>query len=439
MSNGFNKFMKNEPTGAKKKELFKQEKRKAKAEARALGEAIRKAKIDKKRGIIPENAPLAPNPKKDFNKKSYNQSDKKADKDLAKTNKSANKPSKEANKTKPTGKTRAHKPHKSSPDYKPTEERVANNTTATSSDKAPTAQTARKYSKNYVRSNSDKYFKPATPKSEDTEGNANQMPLNKFIAHSGVCGRREAAEMVKQGWITVNGDVVFEPGYKVAPTDQILLKGQKLSVQKHLVYVLLNKPKDFLTTTNDPEGRKTVLDLVKTATTERIYPVGRLDRNTTGLLLLTNDGELAQQLTHPSYQIKKIYEAKLDKPLTKSDFETILTGFNLEDGFIKADNLAYADPKDKCVIGIEIHSGKNRIVRRIFEHLGYDVKNLDRVLFANLTKKNIDRGKWRLLNEKEVRLLKQIKPAAAPIDISQLTDWEVQPTPKKNKKTRKQS
>lgn len=434
--------MNTEPTGAKKKELFKQEKRKAKAEARALGEAIRKAKIDKKRGLIPENAPIEPKAKKDSGKTSYSKPDKKAGINPSLPSKQKNSPSKEAATNQPTGKTRAHKPRKSSADYKPATERVAKNATEnvtkpTTNKEATTA--VKPYSKNYVRSNSDKYFKPAVPKADDAKEDTNQMPLNKFIAHSGICGRREAAEMVKQGLVTVNGDVVFEPGYKVTATDQVILKGQQLTIKKHLVYVLLNKPKDFLTTTNDPEGRKTVLDLVKTATTERIYPVGRLDRNTTGLLLLTNDGELAQQLTHPSYQIKKIYEAKLDKPLTKNDFEAILTGINLEDGFIKADNLAYADPKDKCVIGIEIHSGKNRIVRRIFEHLGYDVKNLDRVLFANLTKKNIDRSKWRMLNEKEVRLLKQIKPAAEPVDISQLTEWDVQPAAKKNRKPRKQS
>ena len=158
----------------------------------------------------------------------------------------------------------------------------------------------------------------------------------------------------------------------------------------------------------DPEGRKTVLDIVRNATPERVYPIGRLDRNTTGVLLLTNDGELAQKLSHPSYEIKKIYEVKLDKPLVKKDFDALVQGLTLEDGFIAPDLLAYADPKDKSVIGIEIHSGRNRIVRRIFEHLGYDVRNLDRVMYANLTKKNVDRGKWRFLSEKEVRLLKYL-------------------------------
>lgn len=233
-----------------------------------------------------------------------------------------------------------------------------------------------------------------------------EMPLNKFIAHAGVCSRRDAAEIVKSGKVTVNGQAILEPGFKVTGKEEIKVNGKKISARKNLVYILLNKPKDYITTSEDPEGRKTVLDIVKKATTERIYPIGRLDRNTTGVLLLTNDGELAQKLSHPSYQVKKIYEVKLDKPLTKKDFDAVLSGVTLEDGFIAPDGLAYADAKDKSVIGIEIHSGRNRIVRRIFEHLGYDVRNLDRVMFGNLTKKNVDRGKWRFLSEKEVRLLK---------------------------------
>jgi 23S rRNA pseudouridine2605 synthase len=172
------------------------------------------------------------------------------------------------------------------------------------------------------------------------------------------------------------------------------------------VYILLNKPKDYICTANDPEGRKTVLDIIKNATTQRMFPVGRLDRNTTGVLILTNDGDLAQKLTHPSYEIKKIYEVTLDKPVTKADMEAIAKGVELEDGFIAADAVSYLSNTSKDVIGIEIHSGRNRIVRRIFEHLGYDVRHLDRVMFANLTKKNVDRGKWRFLAEKEVRLLK---------------------------------
>lgn len=236
--------------------------------------------------------------------------------------------------------------------------------------------------------------------------NADQMPLNKFIAYSGVCGRREAAALVKEGKVKVNNDIVYEPGFKVMPGDTVVYNNKQLYPQKNLVYILLNKPKDYITTAKDTHGRKTVFELVKTATTERVYSVGRLDRNTTGVILLTNDGDLTQKLTHPSFEVKKIYEAKLDKPLAKKDMEAIASGIELEDGFIAADVIGYADTKDKSLIGIEIHSGRNRIVRRIFEHLGYDVKGLDRVLFANLTKKNIDRGKWRFLTEKEVRLLK---------------------------------
>lgn len=233
-----------------------------------------------------------------------------------------------------------------------------------------------------------------------------EMPLNKFVAYAGVCARRAAADLVKQGNVTVNDDKVFEPSYRVKDGDIVKVNGKRVSIQKNLVYILLNKPKDYITTSKDPQNRKTVLDIVKTEGKERIFPVGRLDRNTTGVLLLTNDGELAQKLTHPSFEVRKIYEAKLDKELTKADFDKIISGVTLDDGFIKADALAYADTKDRSVVGIEIHSGKNRIVRRIFEHLGYSVKNLDRVMFANLTKKNVDRGKYRLLNEKEVRALK---------------------------------
>ncbi|TAD82489.1 MAG: pseudouridine synthase [Bacteroidetes bacterium] len=232
------------------------------------------------------------------------------------------------------------------------------------------------------------------------------MPLNKYLAHGGVTSRRDAGELVKAGKVKVNNVVVQEPGYKVQPGDVVTVAGKRIVQQKNLVYVLLNKPKDFITTLDDPQGRKTVLDIVAKATDQRIYPVGRLDRNTSGVLLLTNDGDLAQRLTHPSFEVKKIYEARLDKALSKADFESILDGITLEDGPVVVDSLAYADSKDKSVIGIEIHSGRNRIVRRLFEHLGYDVKNLDRVMFANLTKKNVERGKWRMLTDKEVRQLK---------------------------------
>jgi 23S rRNA pseudouridine2605 synthase len=232
------------------------------------------------------------------------------------------------------------------------------------------------------------------------------MPLNKFIAHCGVCSRRDAADMVKLGKVKVNGQVITEPGHKVSGKDDIRVAGKKVLLAKNLVYILLNKPKDFITTTDDPQGRKTVLDLIKRATNERVYPVGRLDRNTSGVLLLTNDGELSQKLTHPSNEIKKIYAVTLDKPLDKKDFDQILKGVTLEDGPAAVDKLAFTDTKDKTQIGVELHSGRNRIVRRIFEGLGYDVKQLDRVMFAGLTKKNVERGKWRYLNEREVRELK---------------------------------
>ncbi len=232
------------------------------------------------------------------------------------------------------------------------------------------------------------------------------MPLNKYLAHCGVCSRRDAVALITEGNVKVNGTVATEPGYKVLPTDEVMYNNKKLFVTKNLQYILLNKPKDYITTTDDPQGRKTVLQLIKNATEERVYPIGRLDRNTSGVLLLTNDGDLTQKLSHPSFEVKKIYEVKLDKVVTKADFEKILNGLVLEDGPVTVDGLAYADSKDKSIIGIEIHSGRNRIVRRIFEHLGYDVKALDRVMYAGLTKKNVERSKWRFLSEKEIRLLK---------------------------------
>ena len=226
----------------------------------------------------------------------------------------------------------------------------------------------------------------------------------------GACARRDAAELVKKGEVKVNDQVVTEPGTKVSPKDVITIKGKKITPSRNLVYILLNKPKDYITTLEDPEGRKTVLDLIKRATDERVYPVGRLDRNTSGVLLLTNDGDLAQTLSHPKHEIKKIYEVHLDRPLTKADFESLVQGLTLEDGFIMADAVGYVDTKDKSIIGIEIHSGRNRIVRRMFEFLGYDVRGLDRVMYAGLTKKNVQRGKWRFLTEKEIRILRHFNP-----------------------------
>lgn len=249
-----------------------------------------------------------------------------------------------------------------------------------------------------------KEIAPAEAATEKFTGE--KMPLNKYIAHAGICSRRDAALLVKEGKVLVNGTPATEPGLKISDTDVVKVNNKKITPSRNFVYILLNKPKDYITTSDDPQGRKTVLDLVRTATTERIYPVGRLDRNTSGVLLLTNDGELAQKLSHPRHEVKKIYEVKLDRPLTKGDMDKIAEGITLEDGFIAPDVIAYADAKDKSVVGIEIHSGRNRIVRRIFEHLKYDVKSLDRVMFAGLTKKDVQRGKWRFLKEKELRILK---------------------------------
>ena len=229
--------------------------------------------------------------------------------------------------------------------------------------------------------------------------------LNKFLANAGVCSRREADEFIQAGVVKVNGEVVTELGTKVLRTDSILFHDQNVSLEKK-VYVLLNKPKDYVTTSDDPQQRKTVMDLVKNACPERIYPVGRLDRNTTGVLLLTNDGDLASKLTHPKYLKKKIYHVYLDRNVTAHDLQQIAEGIMLDDGEIKADDVQYADPNDKKQVGIEIHSGKNRIVRRIFESLGYKVTKLDRVQFAGLTKKNLRRGDWRYLTEEEVDRLR---------------------------------
>ncbi len=352
-TDNFDKFS-SQKKGSAIKEAFRQEKKKIKLAARAAGEELRKKKIEKMRGIV-------------------------RDDDTKPTT-----PSKFVKKDRPAGDSERSKP-RSEKSFDKTRQPGRS---------APTA-----------RSTQNKQA-PTNHKPQTANASINSMPLNKFIAHAGVCGRREAAELVKEGKVTVNGDKIFEPGYKVTGQEKVLVKGKQVFLQRNAVYILLNKPKDFITTSNDPEGRKTVMDLVKNATEERIYPVGRLDRNTTGVLILTNDGELAQKLTHPSFEIKKIYEVTLDKPVTKKDLESILEGVTLEDGFVKADAAGYADPKDKTVVGIEIHSGRNRIVRRIFEHLGYDVKGLDRVMFANLTKKNVERGKYRFLQEKEVRLLK---------------------------------
>ena len=237
--------------------------------------------------------------------------------------------------------------------------------------------------------------------------NEETMKLNKYVAHSGVCSRRKAAELVKQGKITVNGEVMRQPFYEVAESDKVLYQGKMLVPQKDFIYLLMNKSKNLITTLQDEKGRKTVMDIIKPEHKKnRIFPVGRLDRNTTGLLLLTNDGQLADKLTHPRNEVKKIYHAVLNKPMTDQDLEKIKNGLQLEDGPIRVDKIARLEGQPETEIGVEIHSGRNRIVRRIFEHLGYEVLRLDRVYFAGLTKKDIPRGRYRVLTEKEIRLLK---------------------------------
>ena len=229
--------------------------------------------------------------------------------------------------------------------------------------------------------------------------------LNKYLANAGVCSRREADDFITAGVVTVNGQVVTELGTKVKLGDEVRFHDQTISIERK-IYILLNKPKDYVTTVEDPQDRKTVMDLVKGACKERIYPVGRLDRNTTGVLLLTNDGEMASKLTHPRFLKKKIYHVRLDKNLTAADMHQLATGIQLEDGEIHADEVSYTSDTDKTMVGVEIHSGRNRIVRRMFEHLGYHVLRLDRVQFAGLTKKNLRRGDWRFLTEKEVNMLR---------------------------------
>jgi 23S rRNA pseudouridine2605 synthase len=367
-TNPFQRFKQKE-SGAKKKEKIRQEKKKVRQETKEYFEQKKKAA---RQGFIATTSPVEKKSNQDLTPKQFSQSaqNKKAD----------------------------HTPKKN-PSLKPQQEpRLQAKDKKTIQKNPPNSK---------LQSDHLKHPSPTNPENPKHQA-PGSMPVNKFIAHAGICSRRDAADVVKSGTVTVNGKLVTEPGFKVTAMDEIKVNGKKITSQKNLVYILLNKPKDFITTTEDPQGRKTVMDIVKSATSERVYPIGRLDRNTTGVLLLTNDGELAQKLSHPSYQIKKIYEVKLDRPLHKKDFETILSGIQLEDGFIAPDVLAYADSKDKSVIGIEIHSGRNRIVRRIFEKLGYDVRNLDRVMYANLTKKNVERGKWRFLQEKEVRLLKYL-------------------------------
>jgi 23S rRNA pseudouridine2605 synthase len=253
----------------------------------------------------------------------------------------------------------------------------------------------------------EKYRKNVKKEKTAVEPVKNELiRLNKFIAASGVCSRREADEIIQKGYITVNGKQVTDMGIKVTIEDDVRYKSRKLSAEKK-VYILLNKPKDYVTTVEDPHADKTVIDLIGNACSERVYPVGRLDKSTTGVLLLTNDGDLAGKLTHPKYKRRKIYHVFLDKIVSKNDLFKLTEGIELDGETIIADAVSYADQADRSQIGIELHSGQNRVVRRLFEKLGYDVKKLDRVYFAGLTKKNLPRGKWRFLTEKEINMLKR--------------------------------
>tara|TARA_B100001093_G_C26791253_1_gene999054 strand:- start:130 stop:867 length:738 start_codon:yes stop_codon:yes gene_type:complete len=242
---------------------------------------------------------------------------------------------------------------------------------------------------------------------KNTQKSSEGIRLNKFIAHAGICSRREADMYIKLGSVKVNNKVMTEMGYKVKPRDEVQFDGQRLQAEKP-TYVLLNKPKGFITTTRDEKGRKTVMDLVANATKSRIVPVGRLDRPTTGLLLFTNDGDLAKKLTHPSTGVKKLYHVVLDKNVSGQHLQSIKAGIKLDDGSIKADEVSYVQGASKREVGIALHSGRNRIVRRIFEYLGYEVITLDRVLFAGLTKKDLPRGHWRHLSQAEVQQLKML-------------------------------
>lgn len=249
---------------------------------------------------------------------------------------------------------------------------------------------------------------PSKPRSLK-DPNDDSIRLNKFISNAGICSRREADDLIKAGAVTVNGKVVTEMGHKIKRTDLVNYGGQGLKPEKQ-IYILLNKPKDYITTSEDPQERRTVLELIRGACKERVYPVGRLDRNTTGLLLLTNDGELTDKITHPSFKQKKIYHVELDKPVKKEHLKAIEEGIELEDGIIKVDEIKYVeDTESKKEIGITLHSGRNRIVRRIFEHFEYKVKKLDRVYFAGLTKKDLGRGRWRFLTPMEINMLKMVQ------------------------------
>ncbi|HBG70408.1 MAG: hypothetical protein A2W93_09135 [Bacteroidetes bacterium GWF2_43_63] len=254
--------------------------------------------------------------------------------------------------------------------------------------------------KSFEKSYSSKKDVPSKKGGEDTR-------LNKFISNSGICSRREADVLISTGVVKVNGEVIITMGYKVKPGDKVTVDGRELKSEKK-VYILLNKPKDTITTTDDPSGRATVMDIVKDACRERVYPVGRLDRNTTGLILLTNDGDMAKKLMHPSHKIIKVYEATLDKNITREDMDAISKGVTIEDDFIPIDGIAWPEPDKKNLVGIELHNGKYHVVKRIFEQLGYDVIKLDRTMYGPLTKKNLPRGTFRFLNDSEISILHRL-------------------------------
>ncbi len=409
-------------SNAAKKEGFKQEKRAVKKERAAAIEKRFEEKRQSKSGVISRDGEAGNHQPDNKSRKSENKSNHLAAKKLqpAARNVQAVKPAannpasiKDIAQNKPADKKNARPPKPGSLEEKKLLQGI------------PLKDSGPAFAGQKTGAANTKEGKPEPQTSGIRYQASDRMPLNKYVAHSGICSRRDAADMIRKGEIKVNDIVVTEPGTKVSPKDTITIKGKKITPSKNLVYILLNKPKDYITTLDDPEGRKTVLDLIKRATDERVYPVGRLDRNTSGVLLITNDGELAQTLSHPSNLIKKIYEVRLDKQLAKADFDKLLQGIELEDGFIMPDALGYTDPKDKTIIGIEIHSGRNRIVRRIFEKLGYDVRNLDRVTYAGLTKKNVQRGKWRFLTEKEVRILHHFNPQTKKDKVK-----KVLPTPK---------
>ena len=306
-----------------------------------------------------------------------------------------------------TGDFRPRRTEERSGDFRPrrTEERSGefrksdNRKGGFSSESRPRRDDGKKRSSAPRRDDKAKSYPKYNPNKQTGE-----MRLNRFISQSGVCSRREADDFILAGVVTVNGQVVTELGTKIMPTDEVRFHDEKLQGEKN-VYLVLNKPKGYVTSLEDPHADKTVMDLVRGACSERVYPVGRLDKNSLGLLLITNDGDITRQLTHPSNRKKKIYQVTLDKPLTRADMDTLTEGMTLEDGEIFADEVAYAS-EDKRTVGVEIHSGRNRIVRRMFEHLGYSVQKLDRVYYAGLTKKNLKRGAWRFLTKDEVMRLK---------------------------------